>query len=126
MELKENVLVFCKDRRLEDIFDAGGTTSVKRERLCRKERQAAFKNQKGMGSKVEVEIDWLLVGGEFLFYGAQGVNNTYFSCFIAYTQKLRNSRWASIPALSEEAHHHLCRTWKEVNQNLSISKLQAA
>lgn len=84
-----------------------------------------------MGSKVEAEIDWLLVRGEFLFYGAQGVNNTSFSCFIAQTHKLRNNRWASIPAFSNEAQHHLCRTWEEVNPNLflshySISQLQAA
>ena len=58
-------------------------------RFCRKERQATFKSQKGMGSKVDAEIDWLLAGGEFLFYGSHCVNNTDLSCFVAQTQKLR-------------------------------------
>lgn len=40
------------------MFDTDGTVRVKRgERLCRKERQAAFKSQKGMGSRVDTESD---------------------------------------------------------------------
>lgn len=72
-----NLLVFIKDERLYDMFVTDRTISVKGVKGdCAEKKGRLPLSQKGVES-TEAEIDCLLIGGEFLFYGAQDINNTF-------------------------------------------------